>query len=72
MVLVDYMPHPNSNVQHKCRNFDAAMEWARKRQINASSLEHNNFTRLEGAIVDFDEPPFGPSASTDKQNQALH
>ena len=58
-----YQPHPNFNVQHKCRNFEAAMEWTLDRRINASSLEHNYFTRPEGeAVIEFEEPPFDPQA----------
>jgi Asp-tRNA(Asn)/Glu-tRNA(Gln) amidotransferase B subunit len=58
-----YQPHPNFNVQHKCRDFDAAMEWTIQRRINASSLEQNYFTRPEEAVVEFDEPPFDPLAN---------
>ncbi len=70
MTLITYswvknhiQPHPNFNVQHRCRDFDAATEWTLRRQINASSLEHNYFSRPEEAVVEFDEPPFDPLAS---------
>ena len=58
-----YMPHPNFNVQHKCRDFGAAKEWTLQRTINTSSQEHNYFTRPDEAVVDFDEPPFDPLAT---------
>lgn len=58
-----YTPHPNFNVQHRCRNFDAAMAWTRERQIDTSMLQHNYFTRPAGEdVVEFDEPPFDPLA----------
>ena len=58
-----YRPHPNFNVQHKCRDFEAAKRWTRERAIDASSLEHNYFTRPGGeVVVDFEEPPFDPEA----------
>lgn len=58
-----YGPHPNFNVQHKCRNFDAAKHWTLQRRINASSLQNHYFTRPEEPVVEFDEPPFDPLAS---------
>ncbi|CAD6580528.1 MAG: hypothetical protein ASARMPRED_000240 [Alectoria sarmentosa] len=58
-----YKPHPNFNVQHKCRTFDAAKQWTIERQINASSLEHDYFPRPEEPVVEFDEPPFDLLAS---------
>ena len=57
-----YAPHPNFNVQHKCRNFDAAMERTLQHKINASTLEHNYIPRPEEPVVEFDEPPFDPLA----------
>lgn len=59
-----YMPHPNFNVQHKCRSYDAAKEWTLQRAINASSHEHNYFTRPNHSVVDFEEPPFDPLADS--------
>ena len=58
-----YGPHPNFNVQHKCRNFDAAKQWTMQHRINGSSLEHHYFTRPTEPVVEFDEPPFDPLAS---------
>ena len=59
-----YMPHPNFNVQHKCRNFDAAREWTLGRAINISSYEQSYFTRPPDEVVaEFDEPPFDPLAN---------
>jgi len=57
-----YRPHPNFNVQHKCRDFEAGLEWGLERQIDASSLEHDYFTRPDKPVVDFDVPPFDPLA----------
>ncbi|CAF9941456.1 MAG: hypothetical protein HETSPECPRED_003233 [Heterodermia speciosa] len=58
-----YQPHPNFNVQHKCRNFESAKEWTFRRRIDASSLKHHYFTRPEEeTVVDFKEPPFDPQA----------
>ena len=58
-----YQPHPNFNVQHKCRNFDAAVQWTIQRAVNASSLKESYFTRPNDDVVEFDEPPFDPLAS---------
>jgi len=57
-----YRPHPNFNVQHKCRDFEAGLEWGLERQIDASSLENDYFTRPDKPVVDFDIPPFDPLA----------
>ncbi len=58
-----YQPHPNFNVQHKCRNFDAAKQWTIQRRIDGSLLQHNYFTRPNEPVVEFDEPPFDPLAT---------
>ena len=58
-----YQPHPNFNVQHKCRNWDAVLEWVKEHQLDASSLGRNYFTR-PAEYVEFDEPPFDPLANT--------
>lgn len=58
-----YRPHPNFNVQHQCRDFESALQWGLDRQVNATSLRKDYFTRPEDhEVVDFDEPPFDPYA----------
>ena len=53
-----YMPHPNFNVEHNCRDWDAVSEFAVERQVNSSGEGHNYFTRPEeGGWVQFDETP---------------
>ncbi|KAL8896359.1 MAG: hypothetical protein Q9207_007747, partial [Kuettlingeria erythrocarpa] len=63
-----YMPHPNFNVQHRCRDYGAAVAWTKARAIDISSRGRSYFTRMEagdggrdGVVpVDFEEAPFDP------------
>ena len=56
-------PHPNFNVEHKCRNFEAAREFASIHQVNVSSLPYPYFLRPETEPwVEFSKAPFDPLA----------
>ncbi len=58
-----YAPHPNFNVQHQCRDFDAVLQYALDHQIDGSSLQENYFVRpTDRPTVEFDEPPADPMA----------
>lgn len=59
-----YMPHPNFNVEHKCRNFDDVIAYAHDRQINSSKIGQDYFTR-PAEYVEFDEPPHFPDEEGD-------
>lgn len=54
-----YIPHPNFNVQHKCRNFDTVLNWAIEHQ--APAPEGGRVLR-PAEYVEFEEPPFDPEA----------
>ncbi|TVY71497.1 hypothetical protein LSUE1_G005617 [Lachnellula suecica] len=59
-----YMPHPNFNVQHKCRNFDDVLAWAKENALDSSPLGHPYFTKpASSEYVEFTEPPFHPQSS---------
>jgi hypothetical protein len=55
-------PMPNFNVQHRCQNFDAALEWTLDRQVNPANLTGHNITRPKDVeLVEYDvQPPFNP------------
>ena len=58
-------PHPNFNVEHKCRDFGAVLQYARKQQLDPEDdwAVQGHFIRpAEGDWKDFDEPPFDPLA----------
>ena len=56
-------PHPNFNVQHKCRNFGDILRYAQDHAVDASTLDKDYFERpKDKPVVDFDEPPFDPDA----------
>ncbi|KAI4144123.1 MAG: hypothetical protein LQ340_006773 [Diploschistes diacapsis] len=52
-------PHPNFNVQHRCRDYDAVLAYAYENQLDVASLEKPR----DGSAAEFmDEPPFEPDA----------
>ena len=53
-------PHPNFNVQHKCRDFDAVFNWALERQAHAPE---QGYISRPADYVEFDDPPFDPLAN---------
>ncbi|EDO02856.1 predicted protein [Sclerotinia sclerotiorum 1980 UF-70] len=59
-------PHPNFNVQHECRDFNAILEYARDNQVDKESSERIDVSRLkpdDGLMMEFEgEPPFDPDA----------
>lgn len=55
-----YMPHPNFNVEHKCRNFDDVIHFAYDRQIDASPLGTSYWTRPT-EYVEFVKLPYLPT-----------
>jgi hypothetical protein len=60
-----YAPHPNFNVQHKCRNYDRLLEVAAEHKIDGSLFPKGYFVRpTDTQVVDFAEPPFDPTADS--------
>ncbi|MCJ1332194.1 hypothetical protein MMC10_008886 [Thelotrema lepadinum] len=59
-----YSPHPNFNVQHQCRDFDAIMKFANEHTVDPTNPEVGSFRRPnDDSWVDFDwEPPSDPNA----------
>ena len=58
-----HAPHPNFNVQHRCRDFDAVVRYALAHGIDGSSFPRGYFLRpADRPVVEFDEPPFDPEA----------
>ncbi|KAJ8066988.1 hypothetical protein OCU04_004367 [Sclerotinia nivalis] len=59
-------PHPNFNVQHECRDFNAILEYARDNQVDKENSERIDVERLKpdnGLMMEFEgEPPFDPDA----------
>jgi hypothetical protein len=53
-------PHPNFNVEHKCRNYDELISAAKKYAIMDLPVE-GFFRPKESTIVDFEAPPFDPA-----------
>ena len=57
-------PHPNFNVQHKCRDFDVLLKYATEHQVSTSSLKDDYFPRPAEPVVEFEEAPFDPQANS--------
>lgn len=58
-----FAPHPNFNVQHKCRNFGAVLQYALDHRILAPALSKGYLTRpTDRPVVEFNEPPADPMA----------
>lgn len=56
-----YHPHPNFNVEHKCRNYDELLVAAKKYEIPKGYLPVDGFFRpKDRPAVEFVEPPFDP------------
>jgi len=54
-------PHPNFNVQHKCRDWDLLVDTAEANRVDQKWIpKRGDFT--EGSLVDFVKPPFDPNA----------
>jgi hypothetical protein len=59
-----YGPHPNFNVEHKCRDYDRLLEEAARHRVDGSLFPKGYFIRpTDIPVVDFEEPPFDPEAS---------
>jgi len=54
-------PHPNFNVQHDCRDYDALREAAQVNRVDSSMVPQRG-KLVVGDLVDFAEPPFDPNA----------
>ncbi|KAL1610822.1 hypothetical protein SLS60_002493 [Paraconiothyrium brasiliense] len=58
-----YNPHPNFNVQHKCRDYDRLLDASAKHGFDMERLPKEGVRRPEHEnVVDFVEPPFDPLA----------
>ncbi|KAF2262555.1 hypothetical protein CC78DRAFT_606068 [Lojkania enalia] len=58
-----YAPHPNFNVQHKCRNYDDLIQVAAEHMIDGKLFSNGWILRpTDRSVVEFDEPPFDPNA----------
>jgi len=58
-----YNPHPNFNVEHKCRSYDRLMAAAERYGVDMGTLPEGGIRRPAGEeVVEFVEPPFDPSA----------
>jgi hypothetical protein len=54
-------PHPNFNVQHTCKGYTSLLESAQANRVDPEMVpRRRDFP--EGSLVDFDEPPFDPTA----------
>lgn len=54
-------PHPNFNVQHKCGDYDALKVQAQLDRVDTSMVPSRG-KLVVGELIEFDEPPFSPSA----------
>ncbi|KAF2729980.1 hypothetical protein EJ04DRAFT_446079, partial [Polyplosphaeria fusca] len=58
-----YKPHPNFNVQHKCRDYNHILDAINQYGIDPLLIPEGGIRRPEnGRVVDFEEPPFDPTA----------
>jgi hypothetical protein len=58
-----YKPHPNFNVQHKCRSYDQLLEAVERHGIPHDRIPETGILRVKGEnTVEFEEPPFDPLA----------
>lgn len=58
-----YNPHPNFNVEHKCRSYDKLLAASAKYGVDLSVRPLEGIRRPAGEnVVDFAEPPFDPLA----------
>ncbi|KAF1976826.1 hypothetical protein BU23DRAFT_551264 [Bimuria novae-zelandiae CBS 107.79] len=56
-------PHPNFNVEHKCRSYDKLLEASARYGVDLGDLLDEGIRRPDGeTVVDFIEPPFDPLA----------
>ncbi|KAF2471229.1 uncharacterized protein BDR25DRAFT_325024 [Lindgomyces ingoldianus] len=60
-----YIPHPNFNVQHQCRDYDRLLEVAAEHRIDGSIFPSGWILRpTDRPVIEFDEPPFDPMADS--------
>ena len=61
-----YKPHPNFNVEHQCRDFDAVLRYATEHRIDVEGKYNGVLPKpTDGSIVEFEgEPPFDPEATS--------
>lgn len=58
-----YNPHPNFNVEHKCRNYNKLLDAATRYGVGLETFPEGGIRRPEGEnVFDFVEPPFDPLA----------
>lgn len=57
-------PHPNFNVQHRCRDFDAVRQYAYDHRITIPYFSPNGYLLrpTDKPVVEFHEPPVDPMA----------
>ena len=56
-------PHPNFNVEHKCRSYDRLLGASSKYGVDLDTFPEGGIRRPAGEkVVDFVEPPFDPLA----------
>ena len=58
-------PHPNFNVQHKCRDYGRLLRYASNYKIDGAGYPDGYFLRpTDENVVDFEVPPFDPLAES--------
>ncbi|KAF2872826.1 hypothetical protein BDV95DRAFT_490986 [Massariosphaeria phaeospora] len=59
-------PHPNFNVLHQCRDYEKILETAQEYAVDRSLLSADGYILrpTHGSVVEFDIPPFDPSAES--------
>ena len=57
-----YHPHPNFNVQQKCRNYQDLLEKVEEWGIDRKLLVNGIFRPTDRPVAEFNEPPFDPFA----------
>lgn len=55
-----HWPHPNYNIDHKCRNFDAAYQWVYDHQANPPPGFELFARPAEGGYSEYPDLPFDP------------
>lgn len=61
-----YSPHPNFNVQHQCRDFEAVLEYAREHEFDPDGSLVQGFLKRpsDEPWAEFEELPFDPEADS--------
>jgi len=54
-------PHPNFNVQHKCRNYSRLLELAESYRV-ADELLPSKLEMAGKDLLEYEDPPFDPAA----------